>query len=41
MKISFWKRLQAARQNRMSRRVAGYLDRVITLLRIPARALLR
>src|SRR5881394_2737979 len=36
MKTSFWKRLQAARQNRMSRRVAGYLDRVITLLRIPA-----
>src|SRR5438046_2283342 len=36
MKTSFWKRLETALRNRLSRRVADYLDRVITILRIPA-----
>jgi signal transduction histidine kinase len=36
MKTGFWKRLETARQNPMPRKVAGWLDRVIALLRIPA-----
>ncbi len=36
MKTSFWKRFETALRTRISRRVTGYLDRIITILRIPA-----